>query len=140
MTFLAGQTLTTDVLNGHVPQKQTATGSTTSIASSSYTGVTGASLSVTATGANAYALVTAYYDATATVTASNNVLEGAILVDGSLHTEILSDDRQSRCTKTVTAVVTLSAGVHTVSIAAKRAAGTFTINDAKLIVLLYDLP
>lgn len=141
MTFLAGQLLTAARLNGHAPQVQTAAGTSTTINSSSYIDITGATLSVTPTGANAFAFVTGYIDVSDTPTASNIVFEGGILVDGSLDTELLSDDRVSRATKSGRARINLAAGAHTIKLSAKRSATTtFTVNDAKITVELYDLP
>lgn len=138
--WLAGQTITADRLNAGEPQVQQAVGTSLSVTTTTFTDVPGATVTFSVTGANAYVDVSWTYDASPTVTASNNVLVGGLLLDGSQQQECLCDDRVSRATPSDQIKVAVGAGAHTIKIAAKRAAGTFTINDALLTVRLYDLP
>jgi len=107
--------------------------------------VPGCSITVTVTGANAYALVTMVFDVQAIVTTSNNVFLGQLNVDGvgaPTYPEAHADDRTSRITPAQSTKVPLAAGTHTLKLqAAKTPGGTFTVmtSHTNLTVILFDL-
>lgn len=106
--------------------------------------VPGCSVSVTVAGTNAFALITMVFDVQATVTTSNNVFIGSLLVDGlGGYPEAHADDRTSRITVAQTTKVGLAAGNHTLKLqAAKGPAGSFTAmaTHTTLTVVLFDIP
>jgi hypothetical protein len=105
--------------------------------------VAGCSISLVVAGTNAFVEVTMVFDVQTTVTTSNNVFLGTLLIDGvGGFPEAHADDRESRITVSQTVRAGLAAGSHTLKLqAAKTPGGSFTAmaSHTTLTVTLFDV-
>lgn len=104
--------------------------------------VAGCSKTFTMVNANGHAVCFATFDSSNTVTTSNNVGVGKLVVDGvTQNGEAHWDDRVSRVTAYQSWTVPLGAGSHTIKLQASGG-GTMQVQTihTKLTVIVFDLP
>lgn len=142
MAYLAGQKLRASKLP--VVYELVASGTQPTL-STSVQAVTGATVTFTVTGANAYCVVNAVFDVTATVTTSNNIFVGLVYKNGVSigGAEAHCDDRSSYNSCFCTNKVSLTgAGTYTITLRAAKAqsGGTFVIQNThtRATVTVYD--
>lgn len=144
MTAYAGNIIYASDVNG-LGLVYVGAGTSLSVTATTGTDIPSATVTFSVSGANAFCTVFHATDITSTVTASNNVMQIFVVVDGAAvgASETLCDDRVSRHTVTGGGggKITLSAGSHTIKLQANRAAaaGTWTVNDSIMEVTVYDI-